>query len=128
LGIFNPLLFKNWITELLIAVTVDSYFETLLKKNENVPPIRDVNPKKNKINPNITIRIASHLGTLFFSSQEMGCIQMMLIKSASSIGAMIDFAKINPAKITTNDASFNKGESSVDPMRLMSISELFYEV
>jgi hypothetical protein len=31
---------------LLMVVIVDSYFETLPKKKDNVPPISEINPKK----------------------------------------------------------------------------------
>ena len=59
-------------TEWLTAVMVDSYFETLLKKNDNVPPMSEINPKKIKINPKITMMIAIHLGIHFLSSHLMG--------------------------------------------------------
>ena len=100
---------------MLIVVTVVSYFETLLKKNDNVPPIREENPKKSETNPNIITIIAIHRGILFFSSQVMGCMQMMLMKSASKKGAMIVFAYIAPAKMMINAASFIIGEPSIDP-------------
>ena len=90
--IFMPFSFKNWINEVTVVVRVDSYFETLLEKDDNVPPIMKANPEKSKIIPNITMRSASHRGTLFFSSQEIGCAQMILMKSASKKGIMIDFA------------------------------------
>jgi hypothetical protein len=64
----------------------------LPEKDETVPPIRKENPEKSIINPNITMINASHLGILFFSNQEMGCAQMILMKSASKKGVMIDFA------------------------------------
>ena len=89
---FNPLSFKNRINESTIFVRVDSYFVTLLEKDDKVPPINIENPEKRTINPNNTETIASQLGIFFFSSQEMGCAQMMLIKIASINGAMIDFA------------------------------------
>ena len=75
-----------------MVVSVDSYFETLPEKDEIVPPIRKENPEKSIINPNITIISASHLGILLFSSQEIGCSQMMLMKTANKKGVMIDFA------------------------------------
>jgi hypothetical protein len=71
---------------------VDSYFDKLPEKEDNVPPIRKVNPEKSTINPRITNIRASHLGIPFFSIQEMGCTQMILMKSASKQGAIIDFA------------------------------------
>ena len=76
----------------MIAVRVDPYFETLLEKDDIVPPIRKENPEKSKIKTNITMISASHLGALFFSSQEMGCAHIMLINSASKKGVMIDRA------------------------------------
>ena len=89
--ILNPFWFKNWINDLLIVVRVDSYFERLAKKDATLPPIRKANPEKSIINPNNTIIIANQLGILFFSSQEMGCIQMILMKIASKKGVRIDF-------------------------------------
>ena len=74
---------------MLIAVRVVSYFETLLEKDDTVPPIRNANPEKRMINPRITMISASHLGILFFSSQEMGCAQTILINNASKNGEMI---------------------------------------
>jgi hypothetical protein len=71
---------------------VDPYFDTLLEKDDIVPPIRNANPEKMIINPNITRIEASHLGIPLFSSQDIGCAQMILIKSASKKGVMIDFA------------------------------------
>jgi hypothetical protein len=68
---------------------------------------------------------ASHLGVFFFSSQEIGCIQMILMKSASKKGLIIDFAKITPAIIIMNAAIIIKGESSTDPILLMFISRYF---
>ena len=56
----------------MIAVREDPYFETLLEKDDKVPPIRKEKPKKNKTNVNNTTISAIHLGTFFFSSQEMG--------------------------------------------------------
>jgi len=41
-------------------VRVDSYFERLPEKDEIVPPIRNANPQKRKIIPNITSISASH--------------------------------------------------------------------
>ena len=76
----------------MIAVRVDSYSETWLEKDANVPPIKIEKPEKSKIKPNITIMSASHLGIFFFSSQVMGCAQMILMKRANIKGAIIDFA------------------------------------
>jgi hypothetical protein len=76
----------------LIVVRVDSYRERLLEKDDNVTPTRKVNPEKSTINPNKTMISVSHLGIFLFSSQEMGCAQMILMKSASKKGVMIDFA------------------------------------
>jgi hypothetical protein len=76
----------------MVAVRVEPYFETLPEKDDTVPPIRKENPVKSKINPNITAIIASHLGVLFFSSHEMGCAQMILMKNASNKGVINDFA------------------------------------
>jgi hypothetical protein len=64
----------------------------LPEKDDTVPPIMKVNPEKSTINPNITMISASHLGIRFFSSQEIGCAQMILMKSASKKGVMTDFA------------------------------------
>ena len=122
-GIFKPFSFKNWIYAWLIDVRLDSYFETLLEKDDNVPPIRKANPEKSTTNPNITMIRASHLGILFFSSQEMGCIQMRLMKSASKKGLMIDFAKVIPAIIIINAAIIITGEFFVDPRILLFISK-----
>jgi hypothetical protein len=79
-------------TDLLIAERVDSYFGKFPEKDDKVPPIRKVKPENNAINPIITMMSASHEGILFFSSQETGCIQMILMKSANKIGVIIDFA------------------------------------
>lgn len=103
-------------------VRVDSYFERLPEKDEIVPPIRNANPEKRKISPNITSISASHRGIFFFSSQEIGCSQMMLMKRASKKGVMIDFAKITPAKMIINAAIFTRDEPSVDSIFLRSIS------
>jgi hypothetical protein len=45
------------------------------------------------------------------------------MKSASKKGLMIDFAKIIAAIMIINAAIFLTGESSVDPMLLLFISE-----
>jgi len=47
---------------------------------------------------------------------------MMLIKRASKKGVMIDFAKITPAKMIINAATFTRDEPSVDSIFLRSIS------
>ena len=109
----------------MIIVRVDSYFETLLENDDTVPPISIENPEKSKINPNNTVMRASHLGIPFFSSQEIGCAQMILMKSASKMGLIIDFAKITPAIIIMNAAVVINGESSIDPMLLLFISSYF---
>jgi hypothetical protein len=90
--IFKPFSFRYWINELLIFVRVDSKFERLLEKDDNVSHNRKATPEKSINDPSITIISASHLGILFFSSQEIGCAQIILMKSASKKGVMIDFA------------------------------------
>ena len=75
-----------------MVVRVDSYFEALLVKEEKVPPIRKANPENSVINPRITMTRASPLGIFLFSSQEMGCAQIMLMKIASKKGVTIDRA------------------------------------
>ena len=87
-----PFSLKNWIKELLILVRVDSYFERFPEKDDKVPPIRNARPEKIIINHNNTMISASHPGTLFLSSQEMGCAQIILMKRASKNGVIIDFA------------------------------------
>jgi hypothetical protein len=78
--------------ELLISVSVDSYFERFPEKEDTVSPIRKAKPEKIKINPISTMISASHRGIFLFSSHEIGCSQTMLIKSASKKGVIIDFA------------------------------------
>jgi len=111
----------------MIVLREDSYFETLLEKDDNVPPMKIENPEKSNINPNITIISASHLGIFLFSSQIIGCAQMILMKRASIKGAIIDFAYITPAIMIMNAASFITGVPSFNPMPLILISELFYK-
>jgi len=71
---------------------------------------------------------ASHPGTLFLSSQEMGCAQIILMKRASKNGVIIDLHKSSRQKMIINTAIFTKGEPFIDPLISLFISELFYGV
>ena len=76
----------------MIVVRVDSYFDRLPENEDSAPPIRKANEEKSTTIPNTTMISAILLGILFFSSQEIGCAQMILTKSASKKGVIIDFA------------------------------------
>src|SRR5664279_842804 len=88
-GILNPLSLSDWINELLNEVSVLSYFGRFPEKDDNVPPTRKAKPENINTKPKITVITATDLGTFLFSSQEIGCAQIILINNASKRGVIL---------------------------------------